>query len=133
MTLALAALVVAALNPVAPVTSLSLGQKKIEIIKGGGKKVRPAPSVEIAPQPIQDNSGVNQAKAAELDRKSAELDARNKELSQKEAALEEKQQAQAEQEKAKAEKQKALQKKIEKIGQQNEEAFGAATDALAGD
>lgn len=129
MTLALAALVVAALNPVAPVASLSLGQK-IQIIKGGtGKKAKAAPAqqqAEIAPQQVQDNSAANAAK-------SAELDARSKDLTAKEQALEEKQQAQAEQEKAKAEKQKALQKKIEKIGQQNEESFGAATDALAGD
>jgi hypothetical protein len=131
MTLALAALVVAALSPVTPVTATALGQK-IQIIKGGSKKAKAAPTTELTQQPLRDESA-NNAKAAELDRKSADLDSRNKDLSAKEQALEEKQQAQAEQERQKAEKQKSLQKKIEKIGQQNEETLGAATDALAGD
>ncbi len=129
MTLALAALVLASLNPTTTVVSTSLGQK-IQIIKGGKKGG--AKASELSPQVVQDNSAAN-AKAQELDRKSADLDARNKDLAQREQALDEKQQAATEQEKTKADKQKALQKKIEKIGEQNEAHFGTATDSLAGD
>lgn len=134
MTLTLAALVVASLQPTVAVAPLVSAQK-IQIIKGGSKKAKPAAKAdaELAPQMIQDSSQANAAKSAELDRKAAALDAKDRELAEKEQALDEKQKANAEAEKKQAEKQKALQKKIEKLGEENEKNFGAAADALAGD
>lgn len=132
MTLALAALVVASFSP-STVVSSTVTAQKIQIIKGGTKKPKPAAKdTELAPQSLQDNSA-NAAKAAELDKKAADLDARHRELTQKEQALEEKQQAASDAEKKQAERQKALQKKIEQLGEENEKHLGAATDALAGD
>lgn len=124
---------VASFSP-SSVVSGAVTAQKIQIIKGGTKKPKAAvKDTELQPQSLQDNSSANAAKAAELDRKAADLAARDRELAQKEQALEEKQQAASEAEKKQADRQKALQKKIEKLGEENEKNFGAATDALAGD
>lgn len=125
MTLALAALVLATLQP-SSVVSASVTAQKIQVIKGGARKakaVTPKDSNELAPQTIQDRS----QPAPKAD------DAAARDVADKERALDEKQKAQAEADKKQAERQRALQKKLEKLGDDNEKAYGGAADALAGD
>lgn len=135
MTIALAALVLCSLSPSSVVTSSSLGQGKVQIIKGKKGTVKAANAMSdatVVPVTV-DGQGNNGAKAQELDRKSGELDARNKDLAQREEALQQKETAAAESDKKKAEQQKAQQKHIEKISEQNQQMLQQATDSLAGD
>ena len=131
MTIALAALVLCSLSPPSLVSSASLAQGKVPIIKGKkgtGKFVAsPEPGASAAP------ADANAAKAQDLERKSAELDAKNKDLSEREQAQQQKESASSETDKKKAEQLKAQQKHIEKVGEQNQQMMQQATDSLAGD
>ncbi len=131
MTLALAALVLCSLSPSSLVSSASLGQGKVQIIKGkrGTGTVKAGSTETVAPTTA--DSGA--ARAADLERKSAELDAKNKDLAQREQALQEKEAAAGENEKKKSDQQKAQLKHIEKIGEQNQRMIQGASDSLAGD
>ena len=134
MTIALAALVLCSLSPPSVVTSSSLGQGKVQIIKGKKGTVKAANAMSDAtPVPVTVDGQGNGAKAQDLDRKSGELDARNKDLAQREEALQQKETAAAESDKKKAEQLKAQQKHIEKISEQNQQMLQQATDSLAGD
>lgn len=134
MTLALAALVLCSISPSSVVSSASLGQGKVQIIKGKKGTVKAAnANNEVAVIPVVVDSPGNNGKSLELDRKSAELDAKNNDLAQREQALQEKETAAAETEKKKSEQQKAQQKHIEKRGEQNQQMLQQASDALAGD
>ena len=132
MTLALAALVLCSLSPPSLVSSASLSQGKVQIIKGkkGTGKLAASPENGATVSPSTD---ANAAKAQDLDRKTAELDAKNKDLAQREQAVQEKEAASSEAEKKKAEQLKAQQKHIEKVGEQNQQMMQQATDSLAGD
>ena len=113
------------------VSSTSLAQGKVQIIKGkrGTVKAAASGSAENTPQQVSPNS----AKAQALDAKTAELDAKDKDLSQREQALQEKESTAAAAEKKKAEQQKAQQKHLEKISEQNQQLLQQASDSLAGD
>ncbi len=130
MTIALAALVLCSLSPSSVVSSASLGQGKVQIIKGKKGTVKAANAnneVTVIPV-VVDSPGGNGNSA-----KSAELDAKSRDLAQREQALQEKETAAAESEKKKSDQQKAQQKHIEKIGEQNQQMLQQASDALAGD
>ena len=130
MTLALATLILSSLSPSSLVSSASLGQGKVQIIKGKrGTGTVKAADATMAPG----KADAQAAKSADLDRKSAELDAKNKDLAQREQALSEKESAASQSEQKKADQQKAQQKHIEKIGEQNQQMMQQATDSLAGD
>lgn len=117
--------VVLALHAFPPMEHLVLTQK-IEVIRGPKRAT-------TKPVTVETTQSTDAAKAQELDRKAAALDSRAKALEQREKALAEQEADAQEKERARDEKQKALQKKIEKIGRDNEAAFGAATDALSGE
>ena len=134
MTLALAALVLCSLSPPSIVTTSSLTQAKVQIIKGK-KGTGKAAATETSAQVVSptDSQAQQNAKSKDLDRKSAELDAKNKDLAQREQAVQEKETSAAETDKKKAEQLKAQQKQIEKIGEGNDKVWQQATDSLAGD
>ncbi len=127
MTIALAALVLCSISPSSVVSSASLGQGKVQIIKGKKGTVKAAnASNEVTVIPVVVDSPGNNGK-------SAEVDAKSRDLAQREQALQEKETAAAENEKKKSDQQKAQQKHIEKIGEQNQQMLQQASDSLAGD
>lgn len=130
MVLALAALVLCSISPSSVMSTASLGQGRVQIIKGKKGTVKAANAKTVSNEftvipVVVDSPGDNG--------KSQELDARSRDLAQREQALQEKETAAAENEKKKAEQQKAQQKHIEKIGEQNQQMLQQASDSLAGD
>lgn len=129
MTLALAALVLTSLSPSTVVSQSALGQK-IQIIKGGKKSVKAAPTTEATVQVVPQ---ADTARARALDQQAAQLDAQSQDLAQREQALQEKEARDAEASQKSAEQKKLLQEKLQKLGAQNHEAWQNASNALAGD
>ncbi len=134
MTITAAALVLGLIAPPSLLNSATLGQGKVQIIKGkkGTVKAAGAGSPENTPVQVSPSS-TDAAKAQALDQQSKELEARSKELDKREQALSEKESAAAEAEKKKADQQKAQQKHLEKISEQNQQMLQQASDSLAGD
>lgn len=135
MTIALAALVLCSLSPQSLLSSTSLAQSKVQIIKGKKgtvKAANPAPATETSAT-VAPVAPADTGKAQALDRKSAELDAKSRDLAQREQAINEKESAAAESDKKKSEQLKKQQKHIEKVGEQNQEMLQQASDSLAGD
>ncbi len=124
---------VLSLSPVHLPVDVSLGQAKIQIIKGKRGTVKAANAGgEAQPQSVQQGESTA-ARNRQLDQKEAQLDAKQNELNEREQALEEKQTAAAEKDKRNAEQQKKLQKQVEKIGEVNERMWQGAADGLAGE